>query len=126
GARTTASMAGNGETASVRFKNEGAKTLTFSAKGNAGNVESTKTLSVKIDKTAPTAGATVSPTPNAAGWNNTNVTVTLTGADTGSSGLKTLTYSINGGASTDVPAAQLPVIIPITTRGPRRLNSHAT
>jgi hypothetical protein len=46
----------------------------------AGNSASA-TLSISIDKTAPTISATVSPAPNAAGWNNSPVTVTFTCAD---------------------------------------------
>ena len=55
-------------------------TLTCSAANFAGLFASTS-VTVKIDLTAPTTTATASPAPNAAGWNNTNVTVTFAGAD---------------------------------------------
>lgn len=41
----------------------------------------------KVDTEAPTISAAVSPTPNAAGWNKADVTVTYTCGDTGGSGL---------------------------------------
>ncbi len=44
-----------------------------------------------LDNTAPTATGALSPAPNGAGWNKGDVTVTWTGADTGGSGVKTLT-----------------------------------
>ncbi|GAA2018494.1 hypothetical protein GCM10009740_02900 [Terrabacter terrae] len=44
-----------------------------------------------LDNTAPTATGAVSPAPNGAGWNKSDVTVTWTGADTGGSGVKTVT-----------------------------------
>ena len=61
---------------------EGTTTLTFSAKDNVGNTESTKTLVIKIDKTAPSItdlGPTT--TPNGAGWYNTDVTNRFKAAD---------------------------------------------
>lgn len=54
--------------------------------GNVG----TRTVTVKLDKTAPTIDATRSPAPNGAGWNNTNVTVGFT-CDDALSQIKTCT-----------------------------------
>ena len=51
------------------FSAEGATTLTFAAKDNVGNTETSKTLTIRIDKTAPVItdlGPTTS--PNGAGW----------------------------------------------------------
>src|SRR5205823_5604018 len=56
---------------------EGIHTLVFWSDDHAGNVESQKTIKVKIDLTAPSIVALLSPTPNAAGWNNGNVTVSF-------------------------------------------------
>src|SRR5205807_870457 len=71
-----------GNTASFTISAEGTTTVTFYATDNAGNVEGTKTLTVKIDKTAPTLTfGPATPAPNAAGWNNTNVSVPFTAAD---------------------------------------------
>ena len=47
------------------------------------------------DHVAPTVTAVVTPAPNAAGWNNTNATVTLTAVD----GPATPTYLASGLAS---------------------------
>ncbi len=47
----------------------------------AGNSATVTSPTVKIDKTAPTVQATASPTPNGAGWNKTDVTVSFAGAD---------------------------------------------
>jgi hypothetical protein len=47
-----------------------------------GNVSApSNVVTVKIDKTAPTAAASAAPAPNANGWNKTDVTVTFTGTD---------------------------------------------
>lgn len=46
----------------------------------AGN-SSTVTLTINIDRTPPTITGAINPPPNAAGWNNTAVTVTFTCAD---------------------------------------------
>jgi RHS repeat-associated protein len=60
---------------------EGAdQVISGTATDNAGNTASTS-LALKIDKTPPSITASVSPTPNAQGWNNSNVTVTFTCSD---------------------------------------------
>ena len=62
---------------------------------NANNcttqVDNTKSASFTLDNTAPTATGALSPAPNGAGWNKSNVTVTWTGSDAGGSGVKTVT-----------------------------------
>jgi hypothetical protein len=62
------------------------------------------------DETAPATTHSVSPQPNAAGWNRDEVTVTLTATDTGS-GVREISYELNGGATTTVPGdtARIPV-----------------
>jgi hypothetical protein len=49
----------------------------------AGNI-AVATVSVDVDKGAPTIAAQVSPPPNASGWNNGDVTVSFSCADSGS------------------------------------------
>src|SRR5205807_1007805 len=50
------------------------------ATDKAGNT-ATASVTISIDKTPPTITATSAPAPNAAGWNNSNVTVTFTCSD---------------------------------------------
>jgi hypothetical protein len=54
---------------------EGIHTLKYWSVDQAGNIEVAHTATVKIDLTKPTVGHTVTPAPNAKGWNNTPVTV---------------------------------------------------
>jgi hypothetical protein len=54
--------------------------LTCIAVNNAG-LSRAVSVTVKIDATPPAAFASATPAPNAAGWNNTNVTVTFAGTD---------------------------------------------
>jgi hypothetical protein len=60
---------------------EGITTVSFHAVDNAGNVESTHTLTIRIDKTPPAIVGSAAPPPNGAGWNNTQVTVSFACAD---------------------------------------------
>src|SRR5215207_8623498 len=48
---------------------------------------------------APSTTHTLSPQPNAAGWNNSDVTLTLNATDTGGSGIKEIRYSATGAQS---------------------------
>ncbi|KRB43106.1 hypothetical protein ASD90_22280 [Terrabacter sp. Root181] len=54
---------------------EGIHTLKYWSVDKAGNAESAQTSTVKIDLTKPAVGHTITPAPNAKGWNNTPVTV---------------------------------------------------
>jgi hypothetical protein len=48
------------------------------------------------DLTPPTTTASLSPLPTGFGWNNTNVLVTLNATDSGSAGVRRITYSASG------------------------------
>lgn len=67
---------------SIPITVDGVTTIQFQAQDYAGNVEAGRTLIVRIDKTPPTLtfGA-AAPAANAAGWNNTNVSVAFTPND---------------------------------------------
>ena len=59
------------------------------------------TMATVPDLIAPTITALAAPAPNAAGWNNSNVTVTFTAVDNvGGSGVASVTYTVNGVATT--------------------------
>ena len=67
------------------------------------------------DTIAPATAASLSPQPNAAGWNNSNVTLALTATDNpGGSGLKQITLSASGAqsiASTSVNGSSASIVI---------------
>ena len=63
---------------SLTIDTEGVHTLKYWSVDQAGNTEVPQTATVKIDLTNPTIGHTVTPAPNAEGWNNTPVTVAYT------------------------------------------------
>jgi len=67
---------------SFNFTLEGAgQSHTFTVSDKAGNSASASVNDINIDKTAPSASASASPAANGNGWNNTNVTVSFSGAD---------------------------------------------
>jgi hypothetical protein len=95
-----------GETASSNFPTTaGAFQTTF---GGGGDYYVSDAFVAKIvdDRTAPSTTASANPAPNAAGWNNSSVTVTLNAADNeGGSGVQSITYRINGDAPSTVSGA---------------------
>ncbi len=82
-----------GDTVQVSLTVEGETTIEYFATDNAGNVEDTRTLTVRIDKTPPDLQAIADPPPNEHGWNNTDVTVTFEASDE-LSGIDTVTEPI--------------------------------
>jgi len=88
-------------------------TLTVPVFGNGGS-----------DTTPPTTSLALSPQPNSSGWNNTNVTATLSATDnTGGSGVKQITYSATGVQTlpnTVVPGAS--TTVSITSEGQTTLD----
>jgi hypothetical protein len=67
----------------------------FRSTDAAGNVEATKSVTVKIDRTAPASSAQFAP-PNDNGWHDGAVPVALTSTDAGS-GVDVLQWSLDGG-----------------------------
>ncbi|MDD5558597.1 hypothetical protein [Candidatus Methylomirabilis sp.] len=81
---------------------------------------------VGLDTTPPTITASVSQAPNAAGWNNTNVTVTLTAQDeVGGTGVKEISYSLNGAQTGGNAVAGSNVSVTISAEGTTTLTYFA-
>ena len=79
---------------SVTIRAEGTTVLQFWSTDRAGNTELAHTVSVLIDKTAPSIAGTRTPAANANGWNNTDVGVNFTCNDeAGGSGIASCTGS---------------------------------
>ncbi|GIJ39224.1 ThuA domain-containing protein [Micromonospora andamanensis] len=82
-------------TAPVQVTGDGEHELRFRSVDEAGNVEETKTVAVRIDATAPVSTATFAPA-NDEGWHDGTIPVVLTSTDAGS-GVKLLEWSLDGG-----------------------------
>jgi hypothetical protein len=117
GAQTSAVVvAGNPVTFTI--STEGTTTVSYFATDVAGNVESTKSLTINIDKTAPVTVAAATPAPNAAGWNSGSVTVTLNSTDNaGGSGVQSISYSLSGAQTGSAVVAGNPVTFTISAEG---------
>jgi len=70
---------GTGTSLSVGI--EGVHTLKYYSVDNANNIEETKSVEIKIDKTAPSISGSPDRAPNPGGWYNSDVTVTFAAAD---------------------------------------------
>jgi len=74
--------AGTTKSVSVPLSGTGAATVAYYAVDVAGNTEPTNKVALKYDNIAPTVTHTVTPKANAAGWNNSDVTVHFDASDT--------------------------------------------
>ena len=83
--------------------NDGTHTVQYRSTDNAGNVETAKSCTVKIDATPPTT--TESGADSA--WHNTPITVSLAASDA-SSGVAGTQYSVDGGAWTSGTSVLIP------------------
>jgi cell wall-associated NlpC family hydrolase len=81
GAQALANTTVNAGSISIIISTEGTTTVSFSAADNAGNIETLKQIVVMLDKSSPTTTGTRTPAPNSSGWNNSNVSVGFTCAD---------------------------------------------
>ncbi|HJW76162.1 MAG TPA: FG-GAP-like repeat-containing protein [Thermoleophilia bacterium] len=71
----------------------------YSAGGGSTIAYDPNVARLALDAAAPTTVARVSPTPNSAGWDNSDVTVTLSVSDDpGGSGVAATYYAVDGGA----------------------------
>ena len=76
-----------------------------------------------VDTIDPTASHQLSTAANANGWNKADFTVTLSGSDTGGSGVKELHYTINGG--TEQTASGASKVLNINTEGIQDISFYA-
>jgi hypothetical protein len=88
--------------------------------------ESPRSNAVNTDTIAPTAVASVSPTPNAAGWNNTaSVMVNITAQDNaGGSGIASITYAMD--SSLPVTVGSATTAVSVTGEGNHSVSFFAT
>ncbi len=78
-------------------KSAGDGAHTVYALGDAAYLPSQASTAIVVDTVAPSATAQISPTPNAAGWNNTSpVAVTLSANDGAGSGIAQVKYTTDG------------------------------
>lgn len=71
----------SGASAVINLTTQGSFPISYHAVDLVGNAESAHSLTVQIDAAAPTISPSVAPAANGAGWNNSNVTVSFTCAD---------------------------------------------
>jgi hypothetical protein len=79
GAQTIAQTDATGDSVEVALDQEGTTTLTYYATDKAANVEDKKTLTVRIDKSAPTGSVTIN--DGASRTRSRSVTLTLSATD---------------------------------------------
>ncbi len=84
-------------TAAFPVSKEGTTTVEYNATDAVGHVETTKTLSIKIDTVSPTTTLTPTGTTGSNGWYKSAVSVSIAGTDA-TSGVATREYRIDGGA----------------------------
>jgi hypothetical protein len=95
----------NTPSTSTTFAGQAGHSYAFfsTARDLVGNIESMKTVAeattaVPADAIPPSSMALLSPSPNTNGWNNTNVTATISATDNpGGSGVQQITFSATGG-----------------------------
>jgi flagellar hook assembly protein FlgD len=86
-------------TTPIALTTEGIHTLAYGARDRAGNRETTKTTTIRIDGTDPgSTGATLSGAVGAEGWFIGAVTVTFAGGTDAVSGLRGYRYWVDGGS----------------------------
>jgi hypothetical protein len=92
---------------------------------NEDNNAASAPFVVAADNLAPTSSAGASPAANAAGWNNGNVSVALSAVDNpGGSGVRSITYSVNGSAPATANGASASVSV--TAEGATTISYFAT
>jgi len=85
------------------------------------------TSGTTCDQVTPTTIAALSATPNATGWNNSNVYITLHAVDNlGGSGVRSVTYGTSGAQNTSLTASGSAADFAITAEGTTTVTYFAT
>jgi Tol biopolymer transport system component len=106
---------------------DGTYELTAVATDTAGHPTTSTQVSVTVDNdtSGPTTTATPSAEANAAGWHNTSLTLTLSATDdTGGSGVRDITYSLDEGEPVTISGDN--TTVPVTHDGEHALTYFAT
>lgn len=113
-------------TGPVVIADEGVHELRHRSIDRAGNVEASRTETVRIDRTDPETAATVDPAPNGAGWQHGPVTVNVAARDA-LSGVSSTTVASTG-AVTTAPAttAAVAAALLVDRDGTTTVRHHAT
>lgn len=96
----------------LRFDRSGWHTLSYRCYDRAGNVSPTAVQQLQIDLEAPVTVAATDPSPNAAGWHRSDITIRLTANDLAlehgqaPSGVASLTYQVDSAAPVTVAGAE--------------------
>jgi peptidoglycan/xylan/chitin deacetylase (PgdA/CDA1 family) len=91
-------------------------TIKFRAWDNAGNAEAVKSQTISIDTAKPTSAIKCDGAACSSVFYNHNVSATLSGSDTGGSGLKNIRYTTNGSTPTgSSPVYTGPISVSSTT-----------
>jgi PKD repeat protein/glucose/arabinose dehydrogenase len=109
-------------TGAVQVTGEGPRLVEYRSTDEAGNVEATKSLTVKIDTVAPTATISLPEATGQDGWHTSRPSFTLAATDaTGGSGLGSIEYRIDGGDWTTYDIA-----VPVPGEGERLVEYRST
>lgn len=110
----------NPTTAAFQLKAEGANTINVRAYDKAGNVSLVDSVTVTVDRVAPTATATISAPDGTNGWHRTPPSITISGhSEAGSAAAVPYVYRFDNGSERDcasltcgVPASTIDELLP--------------
>ncbi|MFY9916591.1 MAG: Ig-like domain-containing protein, partial [Nocardioidaceae bacterium] len=124
---TTTTDGSGAFTFAMDFTPNQATTITATATDLAGNASTVSTgLVVKVDQIAPvTTVNSITPAPNAAGWNKASTTVVIGQTDAGTGGTDKLYTRLNAAAFTSVTTATKSVSVTTTVQGDNTVSYYA-
>lgn len=95
-------------TGPVNLSSSGVYVMQYRSQDRAGNLEAAKSLEIKLDKTAPASGISVTGQAGLEGWYRGEVTLTLSASDD-VSGVAGIEYSLDGGQTWQGYAGPFPI-----------------